>query len=256
MPVPGKNPAEPDFQDDLGLTTGMLTVKGVETPRGAPANTWGQPPYRIGEPGQTNWLLVIGGGTQTKYIPGSAGITFRNNADTQDNFIIDGSGNIFNSGVQYSNTLSSATTFGGANSLGSQAFLTSGIVSGTPSRCARIYIPNNTVSFVCTVTFRAANTGTNFYHSTRVGSYNIAISRIAGAAAVGGIATASGTQIATSGSATLTCTLTLNTVSGTTSALNTIDVFANITTSDTNTAEIALYVESLNGQANGSVITA
>lgn len=267
MPVPGKNPAEPDFQDDVGLTTGLLTLKGIETPRGAPANTFGQPPYRIGEPGQTNWMLIVGGGTQSKIIPGSTGLTIRNNLDTQDNFVVQNSGQAsFTNMAVNGGGLSLGGPLGTANSANEVIGVYTGIANNSATATMTISIPNQACAASLELTFLVAlGAGGTYgqYEGILTSKGLVAIERLAaGTAAVSGpsantITQAQSVQGTTASGQTITLTAATSAISGTASAVNTFTINLTIARSGAGSTNhlATIYARLINMVGGGCSIT-
>lgn len=247
-----KAPPTPPLQSQGQTDLGYLILQGIESPRGS--GNQGEPQYPIGQLNQNRFLYLIAGGTQSKMIPGSGGLTIRNNADTADNFVVDNLGNttLSATGDFASQSLSLTPTVNTAIQVAAVVTKT-GIPDTTATSMARFTVPNAICSIAGTILLRTAVTAAaHVYDSTRTAIYTFAISRISGGATTLALSAATLPLAATSGTSVVASALTLANLIGANSATQTVDfLVANVGT-PAGISESTLYVEYIYGEATGA----
>jgi hypothetical protein len=149
-------------------------------------------------------------------------------------------------------TYQNSTGLGGANTRQSGDRLTTGIISdgATAKNVLNVLIPNFAQSFVCSLTMRVGiTTASHTYDSTRVGTFLLIVTRVAGALAVGTLVTLSnaGGNIATSSAGqTFTFTLAAGAVTGANTATQTLPLNITVTGSVTGTADCQIFFSGIN----------
>jgi hypothetical protein len=199
-------------------------------------------------------LILVAGSTQSKIIPGSAGLTIRNNTDTADNFVVDGSGNVSMAATGDISNQSLSLTPAVLTAVNVSSIVTKvAIPDTTATGVARFTVPNLVCSISGTIAIRTAVTAVgHVYDSTRTAFYTFALSRIAGGATTVSLSAATIPLIATSGTSTLTSALTFANLLGANSATQTIDfLVANVGT-PAGISEATLTVNYTYGEATGA----
>lgn len=148
------------------------------------------------------------------------------------------------------NTYQNSTGLGGATSRQSGNRLTTGIVSdgATAKNILNITVPNAAQSFTCSLTMRVAiTTAAHVYDSTRLATFALAVTRVAGGLTVATLVQVSNATIATSsGGQTLTFTLAAGAVTGANTATQTVPLNITVTGSVTGTAEAQVFFSGIN----------
>lgn len=266
MPVPGKNPAEPSF-NAYGLTDGMLTLVGQITPSGAPPGTTNAPPYRIGTIGQSKALLLIAGLAQSKIIPGSSGLTIRDNTDSFDNLTISNGGNIVARGTitALSSGIGSGTfmgTPGTASSANTVIGTYTGIADNTATATLTFSVPNIALAATINVIVLAslgAGGAVGAFETSRFGQDQLGITRVAGITCGKALGTIVETGQATvAGADTLTLTLAIGATTGGATATQTFSLNVTIAkgAGASDNHRCVMIATILNATAGGVTITA
>jgi hypothetical protein len=125
-----------------------------------------------------------------------------------------------------------------------------GILDSTATTVLTINVPNSAQSAVIFISFVAGITNAGHtYDSTRVVSYQVAITRVPNAATVVNVSAAIGGQIATSsGGQTFTLAFAAGSVTGANTATQTIPLQITNVNASAGTTETQIYAETINRQ--------